>query len=212
MGTDVQFFGSIQSPYCYFSLNRLEELTQECDINLIMRPVLPGVIRIADAFIDRSDIELAYFDRDVPRTADFLNLPYADANPSPVNWLKGAGWIAAPDQSRVYYIYNLLYQAHLLSEDYALYAALMRLIWSGNVVNWDEKEHILACLSACNLPETLIDQPDTLLKDAEIYFAANQTAMFTYGHWGVPTYAYNNEPFYGQDRLDQLKWRILNNQ
>jgi len=28
------------------------------------------------------------------------------------------------------------------------------------------------------------------------------------GHWGVPLMVYKAEPFYGQDRFDQLLWRI----
>ena len=28
------------------------------------------------------------------------------------------------------------------------------------------------------------------------------------GHWGVPTCTFNGEPFFGQDRLDVLLWRL----
>ena len=31
-----------------------------------------------------------------------------------------------------------------------------------------------------------------------------------FGHWGVPTFALGGEPFYGQDRLDQVRWRLAN--
>ena len=27
-------------------------------------------------------------------------------------------------------------------------------------------------------------------------------------HWGVPTFAFENEPFFGQDRIDLLIWRM----
>jgi len=32
--------------------------------------------------------------------------------------------------------------------------------------------------------------------------------MYAAGHWGVPLMVYRDEPFYGQDRFDQLLWRI----
>lgn len=28
------------------------------------------------------------------------------------------------------------------------------------------------------------------------------------GHWGVPTMVFRDEPFFGQDRLDLLLWRL----
>ena len=37
---------------------------------------------------------------------------------------------------------------------------------------------------------------------------ANQDAHEAVGHWGVPTMAFRNEPFFGQDRLDVLLWRL----
>jgi len=116
-----------------------------------MHPVLPGVIRIPDTYADRSEIELAYFEQDVARTARFLKLPYDEPVPSPVNWIggpsQGVGWIAGPDQGRRNHLYNLLYQAHLLSREYMLYAAMMRLIWSGQIPNWDDEQHLVECLA-----------------------------------------------------------------
>ncbi len=32
--------------------------------------------------------------------------------------------------------------------------------------------------------------------------------MLEAGHWGVPLFVYRGEPFYGQDRMDQLIWRV----
>ena len=37
---------------------------------------------------------------------------------------------------------------------------------------------------------------------------ANQQRLEESGHWGVPTYVFNNEPFFGQDRIDLLRWRL----
>ena len=36
----------------------------------------------------------------------------------------------------------------------------------------------------------------------------NQTAQRAAGHWGVPMMVFGGEPFFGQDRFDQLKWRM----
>lgn len=36
----------------------------------------------------------------------------------------------------------------------------------------------------------------------------NETAHNAAGHWGVPTAVFEGEPFFGQDRLDVLLWRL----
>ena len=76
----IEFFGSPQSPYCYFALDRIEALMCDLKVQVVMHPVLPGVTRIPDTY-DRSEKERAYFEQDVARTARFLNLPYDEAVP-----------------------------------------------------------------------------------------------------------------------------------
>jgi 2-hydroxychromene-2-carboxylate isomerase len=36
----------------------------------------------------------------------------------------------------------------------------------------------------------------------------NQVAQRAAGHYGVPTIAFGGEPFFGQDRFDQFRWRL----
>jgi 2-hydroxychromene-2-carboxylate isomerase len=38
--------------------------------------------------------------------------------------------------------------------------------------------------------------------------AANQRDLEAAGHWGVPTMVFEGEPFFGQDRIDLLLWRM----
>ena len=42
----------------------------------------------------------------------------------------------------------------------------------------------------------------------EAVIAENQKAHHDSGHWGVPTMVFQGEPFFGQDRLDVLLWRL----
>ena len=37
---------------------------------------------------------------------------------------------------------------------------------------------------------------------------ANQVALDASGHKGVPTFLYNEEPFFGQDRIDSLCFQL----
>ena len=36
----------------------------------------------------------------------------------------------------------------------------------------------------------------------------NALGLEAAGHWGVPVMVFDGEPFYGQDRLDLLLWRM----
>ena len=121
MKGQVEFFGSLQSPYCYFALDRLDDLFRDFQIEILLRPVLPGVIRIPEVYQDRRPIEQEYFNLDVLRTASYLNLPYSEPDPSPVNWESGSIWIARPEQSRIKRFYNIIWQAHLKGKLYSFY-------------------------------------------------------------------------------------------
>lgn len=37
---------------------------------------------------------------------------------------------------------------------------------------------------------------------------ASQEALAKSGHWGVPTFVFEGEPFFGEDRIDTLRWRL----
>ncbi len=50
----------------------------------------------------------------------------------------------------------------------------------------------------------IVDEADRL----ESVIEDNQAAHERAGHWGVPTCAFQGEPFFGQDRLDVLLWRL----
>jgi len=36
----------------------------------------------------------------------------------------------------------------------------------------------------------------------------NEAAQKSAGHWGVPLMVFRGEPFFGQDRIDVLRWRM----
>jgi len=42
----------------------------------------------------------------------------------------------------------------------------------------------------------------------EAVIVENEKAHAASGHWGVPTFVFENEPFFGQDRIDLLIWRM----
>jgi 2-hydroxychromene-2-carboxylate isomerase len=52
---------------------------------------------------------------------------------------------------------------------------------------------------------------DAAIADPASHRAAveeNQDALAKSGHWGVPTFVFEGEPFFGEDRIDTLRWRL----
>ncbi len=52
--------------------------------------------------------------------------------------------------------------------------------------------------------ENAIAEPSSHHQEAD----ENQDALEQSGHWGVPTFVFNGEPFFGQDRIETLYWRL----
>ena len=83
------------------------------------------------------------------------------------------------------------------------------MIWSGETDAWHEGDHLAraAASAGCDLAEmdavvsAEADRLDAAIKQNE----ADQRAG---GHYGVPLMVYDGEPFFGQDRYDQLLWRM----
>lgn len=188
----------MQSPYCWFVLDRLKGLNARPDVTVMIRPVRPGALRLPDTFRDRSPMEMAYFEADVQRTAAFLGLTYAQPDPSPVVFEPGC-WVAAPNQPLVDRLYGLFAAACAQGQGLAFVDIVMPLIWDGRTRGWDAVlESVVSPLGL-----TPVDATETV--------TANEAEMYATGHWGVPLMVYRGEPFYGQDRFDQLVWRIGEN-
>ena len=83
------------------------------------------------------------------------------------------------------------------------------MMWSGEVANWHEGDHLNCSLEAAGLDPSEINRATAA--DPDHYdgvLAANEAAQEKAGHWGVPLFVYNDEPFFGQDRIELLEWRM----
>ena len=77
----------------------------------------------------------------------------------------------------------------------------------GGTDHWDQGDHLAEAVASAGLDlaelDAAISGGDHL---AEI--EQNQRTLDAAGHWGVPTMVVRNEPFFGQDRIDTLRWRL----
>ena len=99
----VEVYYSLQSDYWYFLLDRLLQLSQK-QVAIVIQPILGGVLRLPERFKDRDELEQNYFLTDAARTADFLDLPYATPNPSPITFKPGSLWVAEDEHPRNEYL------------------------------------------------------------------------------------------------------------
>jgi 2-hydroxychromene-2-carboxylate isomerase len=205
----VDVYWSHQSPYCYFALDRILDLDRRPDVEVALRPVLPGVLRIPEVFADVPEIAQRYFAHDVERTAAFLGLPYGEPRPHPVAFQPGTLFRAARDQPRIHRLYHLTAAANERGRGWAFLDRVTRLIWDGTSRDWHSGGALRSAIERAGLDYAeLARQAEAEVRRFGRGFAANHDALRRAGHWGVPTFVYEGEPFFGQDRFDQLLWRM----
>ena len=83
-----------------------------------------------------------------------------------------------------------------------------QMIWGGQE-GWHEGDHLAGALSRAGLDAAEIEaEVEAVGEELDAEIAANQDALEAAGHWGVPTLVFDNEPFFGQDRIEMAQWRM----
>lgn len=207
MTLQADLFFSFRSPYSYLAIGRYRELSETHTVDIALRPVYPLAVRQPDFFERNHPNWLGYTFRDMFRVAQFHGIPFGPPRPDPIIQNVQTRAIAA-DQPYIRRVTRLGQAAARRGKGLAFAAEAGRLIWGG-AENWHVGEHLAgaaerAGLDLAELDAEVADEPDAL--DADI--AANQAALEEAGHWGVPTLAFDGEPFFGQDRIEMAKWRM----
>ena len=99
--------------------------------------------------------------------------------------------------------------AQLLGRGLPFIREISRAIWDGSVDRRDQGDHLAMATARSGLDLRELDAAiiaDTAKFDAAI--VQNERDHIELGHWGVPTFVFNGEPFFGQDRIDLLIWRL----
>lgn len=209
MTLSYDLYWSFRSPYSYFVTKRLVALERDFDVRANVCPVYPIAVRQPEFFDNNDPLWVHYFMRDIFRCAQFLDLPFAWPSPDPV--VMDMATRKYPKEQP--YIFRLTRLGQLAAErghGLAFLDAVSTLIWSGAVKGWHEGDHLATAVATTGLDLAEMDAvlaTDHARLDAAI--TANQDAQRAGGHYGVPLMVFDGEPFFGQDRFDQLKWRLL---
>lgn len=208
MTLSFDYYFSFRSPYSYLASALVERLIARYDIAPRMRIVLPIAIRIPGFFKSVNPLWPPYLLRDTFRIAQMHDIPYRWPRPDPIVMDIASGEVAA-DQPFIYRVSRLGVAAERAGKGFAFVRRAAHAIWSGEIDNWHEGEHLTQAVRDAGLDSNEIEsaaEADAPAIDAEI--AANEQAQRSAGHWGVPLFVFNDEPFFGQDRLDHLIWRM----
>ena len=144
------------------------------------------------------------------RVAEFLELPFAWANPDPIIQVPGENGRpqTAEDQPYIHRLTRLGVLAAGAGKGIEFADEISTLIWGGTHA-WDQGDHLAQATARAGLDLATLDSK--ALAEAsrlEAVIEQNQADHDKAGHWGVPTCAFQGEPFFGQDRLDVLLWRL----
>ena len=200
-------FWSFRSPYSYLVTPRLAAFERDFDVKANVRPVYPIAVRIDGFFKQVNPMWPPYLLKDTRRVAEMEGLPYAWPSPDPIVMDMKSGTVPKEQP----YIHRLTRTGVLAAERGKGLAFLQEVsaVIFGGTKNWHEGNHLRGAATRAGLDMDELDAAAEKEKDRlEAVIAENEAAQKAAGHWGVPLMVFEGEPFFGQDRIDHLTWRM----
>ena len=202
----VDLFWSFRSPYSYLAVPGAIRLEQDFKVKVRFRPVLPLAVRDPSFFSPDNVKRAKYIRVDFPRRAEMLGMPHQWPSPDPiVQDMKT--YKISPEQPYIFRLTYLGVEAERRGKGLAFAREVSGII-HGGTRDWHLGSHLADAAKRAGLD---LASMDTAIADPASHRAAveeNQDALAKSGHWGVPTFVLEGEPFFGEDRIDTLRWRL----
>ena len=143
--------------------------------------------------------------RDFPREAERLGLPYGLPSPDPIDMDMASGKVAA-EQPLMNRLMRLGIAAEEKSKGLDFARAVSARVWTGKP--WSDDTSLGEAAREAGLDLFALESwaKENEQKITET-IEANEAAQLIH-HWGVPLMVLDGEPFFGQDRIDSLLWRL----
>jgi len=198
---------SFRSPYSYLAVPQLTALCARYDLACDVKVVRPIAVRIPGFFERVNPLWPPYLMRDTFRIAQRLGVPYAWPSPDPI--VMASPREVAKDQPHIMHINRLGVAAVEAGRGLEFLVEAGKVIWSGAVRGWNEGDHLDTAIAAAGLdPAAMNAKIAAEAGRIDTAIEANETAQSQAGHWGVPLLVFQGEPFFGQDRIEDLVWRM----
>lgn len=208
MAEQVDVYWSFRSPYSYLVTADLLQLRDDFDVEINLRVVMPLAIRNKAAVFDPANRKpTRYIMMDWQRRAEMLGRPHSWPKPDPV--VQDTDTMnVADDQPLIMRLSKLGVEAQRQGKGVDFAAAVSALLFGGTE-GWDQGDHLGNAAAACGLD---LDQMEQAVADGDHLSEVerNHDGLEAAGHWGVPTMVVGGEPFFGQDRIETLRWRLEN--
>jgi 2-hydroxychromene-2-carboxylate isomerase len=208
MSLSIDLFWSFRSPYSYLATPRLVQVHKEYDFDLRVRVVMPLAVRDPGFFERVNPLWPPYLLRDTMRIAEYYGIDFGWPRPDPIVQDFPSRAIAK-EQPYIHRLTRLGAEATRRGRGLAFIHEVSQIIWNGKIVGWHEGSHLAEASARAGLDLAELDAAvarDAVELDAII--AKNQEDQLAAGHWGVPMMVFEGEPFFGQDRIDLLVWRM----
>lgn len=185
MTATVEYFFSFRSPYSYLSAERAFALPQRYDIELVWRAVRPMAMRGQPL----PQAKQLYILRDAAREADRLGLPF--------------GKIHDPLGEGVWRCLTIAEHANHVGQLAPFVINASRAIWGEGVDVMRDDALQALCERSGLLWRSCREAIDNAQYRQRI--EDNTARLGALGQWGVPTFVFGTECFWGQDRIEDLE-------
>lgn len=203
----IDVYWSFRSPYSYLVTPDLVKLTDDYNIEINLKVVLPIAVRAKSTLFDGANRKPAmYIVMDSLRRAEFLGMPMIfPPKPDPV--IQNYETLqVADDQPLIMRLAKLGVEAQRRGKGLPFAKEVSRLIFGGTE-GWDQGDHLEKAANNVGLE---LDEMERAIGDGDHLeeIERNHNDLEAAGHWGVPTMVIRGEPFFGQDRIDTVRWRL----
>lgn len=207
MSESVDVFWSFRSPYSRLVTADLLQLREDYDVDVQLRVVLPLAVRNPQALFDPTNRKPPmYIARDSIRRGEMLGRPVVfPTDPDPIVQ-DFRTMEVAKEQPYIYRLSKLGVEANRRGRGMEMADRVAALIFGGTR-GWDRGDLLKDAVADAGLD---LDTLDAAIAEGDHLeeIERNQEALDAAGHWGVPTMVFRGEPFFGQDRIDTLRWRL----
>lgn len=188
----IDFYFDFASPYGYIAATQINTIANNLQVKVIWHPILLGIIfkKTGMSATSLQPLRKEYFFHDIQRLGRLYGIPLQVPSVSPINALL---------PSRTYYWINQTSTEN--AQNFSL--QLFNLYWQHDK-DIGKIEHITTVTKNLGLSEQDVIQGSQSNTVREQLRHETNLAIEK-GVFGSPFFLYNNEPFWGSDRLNQLK-------
>jgi 2-hydroxychromene-2-carboxylate isomerase len=185
----LEMFWSIRSPYSYIAIVRARQLANYYNIPLIVKPVLPMVMRRMQVPKNKTN----YIAKDASREAHQYKIPF--------------GRIADPLGKGVENCYALYAFAQSKGKATEFLESYARGVWSEGIHS-DTASGLKKLVERVGLSWQEA-QPLLNNNDWRVWAQSNLAELYGNNLWGVPSLIYGDVKVFGQDRIDCIEQAIV---